>query len=135
MTTWTSDELAAIAAADDLHIAALRPDGVTLGPLTWIWSVTVDGELYVRAYNGVRSRWYQAAIARGVGRIAAAGQTREVTFQPVDGPVNDRIDDAYRAAYATSPYLAPMISPRARAATIRITPRPAGGGEASPGPS
>jgi hypothetical protein len=26
-------------------------------------------------------------------------------FEPVDGPMNDRIDDAYRAKYANSPYL------------------------------
>lgn len=29
------------------------------------------------------------------GRITAAGMTKEVTFEPVDG-INDRIDDAYR---------------------------------------
>ena len=31
------------------------------------------------------------------GRVAAAGMTKEVTFEPVDGPINERIDDAYRA--------------------------------------
>ncbi len=135
MSTWPEDDLAAIATADDLHIAVLRPDGVTYGTLTWIWSVVLDSELYVRAYNGLRSRWYEAAIARCTGRITAAGLTRDVTFEPVGGPINDRIDGAYRAKYATSPYVAPMISPRARAATIRIIPRPAGGGQASAGPS
>ena len=43
------------------------------------------------------------------GRITAAGMTKEVTFEPVDGPINDRIDDAYRAKYRGSPYLGPMI--------------------------
>jgi hypothetical protein len=28
---------------------------------------------------------------RGPGRIIAAGMTEEVTFEPVDGPINDRI--------------------------------------------
>lgn len=124
MSEWPTEELTAIAAADDLHVAPLRPDSVTYGTPTWIWSVAVDGELYVRAYNGVQSRWYKAALAQGAGRINAAGMTREVTFEPVTGPVNDRIDDAYRAKYATSPYLPPMIGPRSRAATIRITPKP-----------
>ena len=32
-------------------------------------------------------------------------------------------DDAYRAKYRGSPYLSPMIGPRARAATVGITPR------------
>ena len=56
------------------------------------------------------------------GRIIAAGMTKEVVFEPVDGP-NDRIDAAYRAKYRSSPYLKPMISTRARSATVRIMPR------------
>ena len=46
------------------------------------------------------------------GRITAAGMTKEVTFEPVDGPINDRVDDAYRAKYRDSPYLDPMINER-----------------------
>jgi hypothetical protein len=120
---WSKDELERIAATDDLHISPLRDDGVTLGTPTWIWSVVADGALYVRGYNGLQSRWYQAAIGQKAGRIAAAGMTRDVSFEAVEGTANDRIDDAYRAKYATSPYLAPMISARARAATVRITPK------------
>jgi len=125
--TWSKDELHRIAEADDLHIAPFRDDGVTYGTLTWIWSVAVDGALYVRAYNGRNSRWYQAALSQKAGRITAAGLTRDVTFEPVDGPINDAIDDAYRAKYRSSPYLGPMIGARARAATVRITPRATGG--------
>jgi hypothetical protein len=50
--------------------------------------------------------------------------TREVAFEPVDdAKISDKVDDAYRAKYAKSPYLKPMISERARAATIKIVPR------------
>ena len=119
------DELRKIAEADDLHIAPFRDDGVTYGTPTWIWSVAVDGALYVRAYNGQSSRWYQAALRRKAGRIIAAGLTKEVSFEPVDGPVNDRIDDAYRAKYRSSRYLSPMIGPRARSATVKVMPRDA----------
>ena len=120
--TWSKHELDRIAATD-LHISPLRDDGVTLGTPTWIWSVVADGELYVRGYNGQASRWYQAAIKQKAGRITAAGMTRDVAFEAVDGPVNDRIDEAYRAKYAASSYLAPMVGARARAATARITPK------------
>jgi hypothetical protein len=123
MATWPRDELRRIAEADDLHIAPFREDGVTYGTPTWIWSVAVDDALYVRAYNGRSSRWYQAAARQKAGRITAAGMTKEVTFEPVEGPINDRIDEAYQAKYRGSPYLAPMIGARARAATVRITPR------------
>ena len=123
MTTWAKDELRKIAEGDDLHIAPIRADGVTYGTPTWIWSVAVGGELYVRAYNGQNSRWYQAALRQKAGRITAAGMTKEVNFEPVDGPINDRIDDAYRAKYRSSPYLKPMIGARARSATVQVVPQ------------
>jgi hypothetical protein len=119
---WLEAELARIATTDDLHISPLRDDGTTYGTPTWIWSVVVNGALYVRAYNGRRSRWYQAAIKQKAGRIIAAGMTIDVGFEPVDGAVNEAIDDAYRAKYGKSSYLGSMISPQARAATVRIAP-------------
>ena len=122
MTMWLQKELEGIAGSDDLHISPLREDGKTYGTPTWIWSVVVDGGLYVRAYNGKESRWYKAALRQKVGRITAAGMTKEVTFEPVDGQINDPIDDAYGAKYAGSPYLKPMIGERARAATVRVVP-------------
>jgi hypothetical protein len=120
---WTKDELRKIAESDDLHIAPFREDGATYGTLTWIWSVVVDDGLYVRGYNGQKSSWYQAAIRQKAGRITAAGMTKEVSFEPVEGPINDRIDKAYRAKYHGSPYLKPMTGAKARAATVRIVPR------------
>jgi hypothetical protein len=123
MGTWSKDELQQIATNDDLHISPFREDAVTYGTPTWIWSVAVGGELFVRAYNGQKSRWYQAAIRQKAGRITAAGMTREVTFEPVNGAGNDRIDDAYREKYKGSPYLSSMIGARARAATLRVVPR------------
>jgi hypothetical protein len=120
MSAWQKQELAKIATTDDLHISPLREDGRTYGTPTWIWSVVFDDAPYVRAYNGQKSRWYQAALRQRAGRITAAGMTIDVTFEPVEGSVNDRIDDAYRAKYKSSPYLAPMIGSRARAATVRV---------------
>ena len=122
MTTWALKELRRIAERDDLRIAPFREDGVTCGTPTWIWSVAVDGDLYVRAYNGQSSRWHQAAVRQKAGRIIAAGLTKEVGFEPVEGAFNDRVDDAYRAKYRGNPYLASMISARARSATVRVTP-------------
>jgi hypothetical protein len=58
---WSEDELRKIIEADDLRISPFREDGVTPGTPTWIWTVAVDGGLYVRGYNGQDSRWYQAA--------------------------------------------------------------------------
>jgi len=122
MTTWSKGELGKIAATGDLHVAPFREDRKTYGTPTWIWSVVVDGALYVRAYSGRNSRWYQAAMRQKAGRIAAAGMTKEVTFESIDGAINDRIDEAYRVKYRGSRYLDPMIGPRARSATVKIVP-------------
>jgi hypothetical protein len=119
-TPWPTGVLSAIDAADDLQISPLRENGAAHGTPTWIWAVVVDGDLYVRGYNGVSSSWYQAARARPNGRIHAAGVVHEVTFAPAAADLADRIDDAYGAKYAASPYLEPMVSPRARMAGIRI---------------
>jgi hypothetical protein len=130
MNTWTEDELHEIVEADDLHVAPFRKDGDTYGTPTWIWCVAVNGDLYVRAYNGQNSSWYQAALREGAGRIEAANRTIEVVFEPVDDDtLTDRIDDAYQEKYEGSPYLDPMVSERARSATVRILPRE---GEAPP---
>jgi hypothetical protein len=123
--TWTKEDLDRIRKSDDLHVAPFREDGVTHGTATWIWSVVVGDDLFVRAYNGQDSRWYQAALRQKAGRIVAAGITAEVSFEPVSGSINDQIDAAYRSKYADSPYLASMIGNRARAATMKIMRRAA----------
>jgi len=123
VTAWTPEQLEKIRATDDFHISPYRDDGTTPGTPTWIWSVVVDGNVYVRAYNGTSSRWHQAALRQGAGRIRAGGLDLEVAFTPVEGKINDRIDAAYSEKYARSPYLPPMISARTRAATVRVDPR------------
>jgi hypothetical protein len=82
----------------------------------------VDDSLYVRAYNGTASRWYKAAMQQKRGRITAAGVTKNVAFEPVDGAINDDIDEAYRKKYENSPYVQPMIGERSRSATVKIEP-------------
>jgi len=113
-------ELQRIDEADDLKISPLRSDGVTYGTPTWIWEVVVDGNLYVRAYNGIRSRWYQSAIHQKAGRIHATGMIWDVSFETVTGSINLLIDEAYRKKCGRSPYLTAMISEQAKAATIKI---------------
>lgn len=120
---WDKQQLNEIIAADDLHVAPYHRDGQSTGTPTWIWCVAVAGELYVRAYSGSNSRWYQAALAQQAGQIHAAGKVFEVTFEPVTGPQLDAIDQAYQAKYTTSRYLAPMISERARGATVKVLPK------------
>ncbi|WP_440135498.1 DUF2255 family protein [Chitinophaga sancti] len=122
---FSKEEILKIKKADDLHVSPFREDGKTYGTPTWIWSVVVDNELYVRAYHGKASRWYNAAIQQKAGRIQVAGLIKEVSFEPVGDALNDRIDEAYQTKYKSSPYLGSMISSRARSATIKIVLREA----------
>jgi hypothetical protein len=119
---WSAEELNKISSADDLKVSPFRDDGVTYGTPTWIWNVAVDGELYVRAYHGQNSKWYKSAMKQKAGRIHAAGMIKDVSFEPVTGPINAQIDKAYQARYKGSPYLNSMISEKAKAATVRIIP-------------
>lgn len=123
MSAWKQDEIRTIAAADDLHVSPLREDGHTYGTPTWIWSVVVDGELYVRPYNGAASRWYKAAMQQHFGRITVAGFLKEVAFSDASKAPQTTIDNAYREKYSKSPYLAAMIGDRARLSTVLIQPR------------
>lgn len=121
---FSAAELQAINKADDLKISPLRSDGVTFGTPTWIWEVVVDGNLYVRAYNGAQSSWYRSAIKQKAGRIHAAGMILDVVLEPVHGNVlHEKIDEAYIKKYNSSPYLSPMISQQAKMATIKILPK------------
>lgn len=121
-TTLTEQEITTISQQDDFHIAPFREDGKTYGTLTWIWSVSVNNQLYVRAYYGKKSRWYQSAMKQKAGKIKAAGLEKKVRFEPIEGSINEEIDQAYRKKYAGSPYLNSMISERSKAATVQILP-------------
>lgn len=122
MSAWPSADISRIAATDDLHIAPFRADGITYGTPTWIWSVVVDNRLFVRAWNGTKSRWYKSAMRQRAGRVTAAGSTFEVGLVPADPSLRDRIDAAYRAKYRSSSYLPPMLAPGPQAATVEIIP-------------
>jgi hypothetical protein len=124
MTTWTSDELNKIGNAEELQIATLRRDG-SLRERVTIWVARVGDEIYVRAVKGRSGPWFRGVLTRHAGRIWAGGVEKDVTFVEQDDPrVNDQIDAAYRAKYRRYPqYVAPLLTPEAWAATIKISPR------------
>jgi hypothetical protein len=122
MTSWTPEQLRAVGAADELDIAAFRPDG-TLRPYTTIWVVRVGDGLYARSYRGQDGIWYQAVQRRPEGRVRAGGVERDVTFAHPADVDEDAIDAAYRSKYARygRSYLDPMLAPGARATTLRLS--------------
>ena len=63
MTTWTSDELNKIGAAEELEIATLRRDGTLRKPVI-IWVARVGGDLYVRSAYGRTAAWFRGVQVR-----------------------------------------------------------------------
>lgn len=125
MSTWTTDELDRIAAADELRVAPRRADGRLSDPVT-IWVVRRGDELYVRSALGADGRWYRNALASHEGHIDAGGIGRDVTFTGEPDPaVNDELDAAYRTKYRKheAKYVDPMVTERARATTLKLAPR------------
>jgi hypothetical protein len=123
MTAWTSDELSKIGAADELEIASVRPDGTLRKPVT-IWVVRQGDDLYVRSVNGRTSSWFRGAEERHEAHVHAGGVDKDVLLVETDD-INDEIDAAYRTKYQryAASIVDTIVSPQARAATLKLVPR------------
>jgi hypothetical protein len=124
MTVWTSEELTRIEAADELEIASLRDDGTLRKPVT-IWVVRIGDDLYVRSVRGHSSAWFRGTQVRHEGQIQSGGVEKDVTFvEETDPALNDQVDAALRTKYRRydARYVDPMLTPAARAATIKLVP-------------
>lgn len=117
---WSPKDLAQLTSSSGLHIAPLRDTGNSYGTPTWVWSVVVDRQLYVRPYHGQRSTWFQAAITQNAGLIIVARTPIDVEFSLADSHLQQSIDDAYRAKYHGSTYLPPMLGREPGSCTIKI---------------
>ncbi|NAW51411.1 DUF2255 family protein [Elizabethkingia argentiflava] len=118
--TLTSDNIEKIAKADDFHIAPLRADGKIYGTPIFIWSVSVGGNLYCRAYSGVDSSWYKAAVTYKEGKIKALGLEKIVRFEAEkDAEINSLIE-AYRIKYKWDEYLDDMVGKVPKNATVKV---------------
>src|SRR2546423_1622951 len=123
MTTWTTDELDRIDAADELEIASLRADGTLRNPTT-IWVVRLGDDLYVRSVNGRTGTWFRGSQDRHEARIQAGGVGKDVLLVEADD-LGDETAAAYRnksRRYAAS-IDGSVLTPQARAATLKLVPR------------
>lgn len=115
MTAWSPEDAAMLAAAPSLHLTVgTEPrSGVELG------MVVVDAKLYVRAFRGRHSEWFQAALDQTHARIRVDTIEQGVILIPHAGSA-DAIDAAYRAKYGRNSTL--VNNQQARRATLRIVP-------------
>jgi hypothetical protein len=116
VSTWTTDELDGIGAAEEIEIAVRRPDGTLRRPVP-IWVVRSGDELYIRSWRGTAGGWFRAAQTSHAAHIRAGGIETDVQLVNSDADV----DAEYRAKYGRYPtYVEPMVAPQARATTLKI---------------
>ena len=120
MNAWSGEELERAAAAEELELTAA-------GRAVTIWVVRLGDDVYVRSVRGRTSGWFHRVLESHEGSISAGGVTKEVTFVEVDDDqVNDAVGEAYREKYAgryPDDFIDPLLTPEARAATLRLVPR------------
>jgi len=122
-STWSSDELGRIEAADELKIAPRQADGSLSKPVT-IWVVRLGDDLYVRSVRGRTSVWFRGAGVRHQAHVLAGGVAKDVDLIETDD-TNDAIDAAYRSKYHryAKGIVDSIVSKQARGATLKLLPR------------
>jgi hypothetical protein len=123
MTRWSEFELERIGAATELELSSRRPDGTLWAPTT-MWVVRVGADVYVRSAGGPDRPWYTRAKATGVGRIAAGGVARDVTFDDATEAPHADLDEAYHAKYGHygASIVGSVVGAGAASVTIRLSP-------------
>jgi hypothetical protein len=123
MTSWESDELDKIAAAEELDLASVRREGTLRKPVT-MWVVRHGDDVYVRSVNGRTSSWFRGAEDRHEAHVKADGVEKDVRMIETDD-FNDEIDAAYRAKYRryAANIVNSVLTAKARASTLKLVPR------------
>ena len=126
---WPADDLARIAAAEELEIAAQREDG-TLRRWVPIWVVCVADQVYVRTWYRRDNGWFGHVLDSRRARIRVPGLDAAVTVQDTgehtDAELRAGIDAAYRAKYGRygSTTVDRMVSDDAAATTLQLDREP-----------
>lgn len=125
MSDWNGDELSKLGDAEEVQIASVGRDGTLRKPVT-TWVIRHGDDLYVRSVRGGSGHWFRGAQEKHEGRIRAGRVQKDVTFVDADDAIGDLIDAAYRKKYRryTGSILNSVLTPAARAATLKIVPRP-----------
>lgn len=123
MRPWGNDKPNKVGAASELQIAPIRQDGTLRNRVT-IWGVRVGNDLFVRYYAGPGGAWFRASLVTHKGHFTVSGVDKDVIcVEESDTKNNEGISAAYIAKYSHYPeYGTPMIIPKVRATTLKLTP-------------
>ncbi|HEX2756182.1 MAG TPA: nitroreductase/quinone reductase family protein [Candidatus Limnocylindrales bacterium] len=94
-----TEDLARLAAAEEVEIETQAPDGPAHRAVIWI---VVDGsDTFVRSYLGPDARWYREAVANPAVALHVEGRRLSATAIPATDPDSiDRVSAGFRAKYA-----------------------------------
>ena len=101
----------------------MKKDGTLKKPTT-IWVVRLGDDVYVRAWNGLNSAWYNVAQQNHEGSVKLRGE--EILVEFVDEPgkeVNEQINQAYLDKYGRSQYSKAMIGEEQQKNTMKLVPK------------
>jgi hypothetical protein len=118
---WTAAELAAISETEEVHVSSRRLDG-TMSDGRTIWTVVVDGSVFIRSADGPDKPWFRAARNRGAGRLQVGDASFAVTFHPADELDQSSIEAEYRRKYRHRPAYNINRAAGSRA-TLRLLPQ------------
>jgi hypothetical protein len=125
--TFSQDDLAALAAEEEIKIETRSPSGEAHRTIVWV--VVQDGVVYIRSVNGATARWYREALADpsvvihvgGRRRSAAAPRAIPARVVPASDPASvEACSAALRAKYATDPSLGTMLREHTLPTTLRV---------------
>ncbi|HEX5012771.1 MAG TPA: nitroreductase/quinone reductase family protein [Candidatus Limnocylindrales bacterium] len=119
--SFSSDDLEALAAAEEVRIETQAPEGPSHRTVIW---VVVDGdEAFVRTYKGPTSRWYREAQANPAVALHVGERRIPATAIPATDPDSvERVSAAFRRKYAGDPATPAMVADTVLPTTLRLEP-------------
>ncbi|MFI5842635.1 DUF2255 family protein [Catenuloplanes sp. NPDC051500] len=123
---WGADALRLLGDADELMIAARRPDG-SLRRWVPIWVVCAGDQVYVRTWYRRDTGWFGHVLASGRAAVRVPGLEADVVVHDVGADAGRaEVDAAYRRKYARygPGAVGQMVADAAAATTVRLSPEP-----------
>lgn len=121
---WSSEQLAAIEAAQEVHFATRRRDGSTRTPRI-IWVVTSGGRVFIRSAYGPGADWYRWLLATHSARLDVRQLSYDVSVVEITSEVdNAAVDAAYHDKYGRGypAIVKDMVKGGPRETTLELLP-------------
>ena len=114
------EDLARIAAAQEVEIETQAPDGPA--HRATIWVVVEDGDTFIRSYRGATARWYLEAIANPGVALHVDGRRLPATAIAATDPDSiERTSAGFLAKYPNDPATRSMVENH-HDTTLRLEP-------------